>query len=403
MVEFSYTLIKPMEELNKKVIWNAISAYFLVFVSIFFLFSKQKYVNHPFVKNHVKSAFILHIMLLLMLYIMSYSFLDSVQIFNYSLNTLITITLSLGIFWAMLYGVLEAHRGKTTSLWEIIHTAWISHKMIQSTNTEKMKEEENFLLILAHVPFFGYIIYPRHKNLEHIRDISQLNLFATVVSILLLTAGYSSLGSIVMLLYIIWSVLQSLMLVFQSELITLNLSKFPVAEEKYILQIATIKYVGNTLKKEAFIPFQKIKDILTTQRRNREKSDIEVLKKLKKSSLPSFLYYIPIVNLIWIFFTKTYDRFHIKNGITITLIFTILCILFWWDSPVLLFVLFPVCYGIGYIERKAYRMPYIYDMYSFIAWILYFITHIFYKTRSLQKTQKVETITIWETQKKEEA
>jgi hypothetical protein len=56
-----------MEEtsLNPKVKANAVSAYLLVFVSFLFLFNKtNKYINNDFVKNHTKTAFFLHLMLL---------------------------------------------------------------------------------------------------------------------------------------------------------------------------------------------------------------------------------------------------------------------------------------------------------------------------------------------------
>ncbi len=70
-----------MEDLNKKIIGNAVVAYFMVFVSIFFLWSKEPYINHPFVKSHVKSAVSLHILMAVMLFVMSYPFLKSVEVF----------------------------------------------------------------------------------------------------------------------------------------------------------------------------------------------------------------------------------------------------------------------------------------------------------------------------------
>jgi hypothetical protein len=57
-----------MEEtsINPKVKANAISAYLLVFVSFLFLFNKtNKYINNDFVRSHTKTAFFIHLMLLL--------------------------------------------------------------------------------------------------------------------------------------------------------------------------------------------------------------------------------------------------------------------------------------------------------------------------------------------------
>lgn len=98
-----------MEELNKKVIGNAVSAYFLVVGSTFFFLSKNPNVHHPFVLSHVKSAFSLHIIMAVMLYIMSYPFLRTIPILGYSLNTIITASLCLIIFAGILYGMYMAH------------------------------------------------------------------------------------------------------------------------------------------------------------------------------------------------------------------------------------------------------------------------------------------------------
>lgn len=390
-----------MENLHKKVIWNAISAYFLLIVSIFFLFSKQEYINHPFVKNHVKAAFSLHILLLGMYFVMSYDFLDGVDVLWYSINTIITAIFSLWIFGAMLYGAYEAHRGKTTSLGEIFHTAGLSKEIVRNNTTEKLQEEQTLLLILAHIPFIGYIIYPRHKDIPHIRDVSQLNLFVTVVSCLLASVGYLSLASLCMLAYIIWGVFQSLRLVFQNEIITLDLSKAPTAEEKYILQKSLLTYLWNTLGKKTFSPLKSLVEEKTKLRRETELADIKKLKTLKKSVFPSWIFYVPVVNILGLFALKSYDSFHIKNGITISLIFVLMFATLGWDSPLLVFVLFPICYGIGYIDRKAYKMPYIYDIYSFFGHIFSGIWHIFHRTRTLQKTEKKVSVKMTEETKKE--
>ena len=102
-----------------------------------------------------------------------------------------------------------------------------------------------------------------------------------------------------MLLYIIWSVFQAVQLVFHDTITTLDLSKIPSAEEKYLIHKALIPYIKNSLIKSS--KFTALKTLIaekTQQRRNEELADIEVLKKEKKSVIPSWLYYIPIVNII---------------------------------------------------------------------------------------------------------
>jgi|TARA_Y100001960_G_C14512735_1_gene747302 hypothetical protein len=49
-------------ETNKKIKANAVSAYLLIFVSIFFLSNRNNpLLNNDFVKTHTKSAFLIHL------------------------------------------------------------------------------------------------------------------------------------------------------------------------------------------------------------------------------------------------------------------------------------------------------------------------------------------------------
>jgi hypothetical protein len=57
---------------------------------------------------------------------------------------------------------------------------------------------------------------------------------------------------------------------------------------------------------------------------NEEEKELILKKELK---LPKFLIYIPIINLIFLFFKNTKYRFHIINGLIITLILIITIIL----------------------------------------------------------------------------
>lgn len=386
-----------MENLHKRVIWNAVSAYFMVGICIFFLFNKDPYIDHPFVKNHVKVAFSLHVLLFLMLFIMSYPFLDGITFLTYSLNTLITAGLWLFLFGAILYGMFQAKRGHSMTLGEIFHKTGVSKDLMKHNSTEELWEEETLLLILAQIPFVWYIIYPQHTKIPHIRDVIQLNLLVTIITCLLFVLWYNSLASLIMLAYIIMGVFQGMRLWIESKITTLDMSLFPTAQEKYILQSAVITYISHTLKKNTFSP---LKEIIAEKKQThyeRELSELEGVKKLSPTSIPSWIFYIPVLNLIWIFFLKTQDNVHIKNGITLTLltlIIALLCYVFDMSGNILVFMLFPLFYGIGYLPRKAYHMPYIYDIYSCFAKVFSIIWSIFHTTRKLQKTDTQETIHI---------
>lgn len=360
-----------MEELNKKVIWNAVSAYMMVLVSVTFLFSKKKYLNHPFVRSHVRSAFILHVSLFIIWFIMSYDFFSSITILAYSLNSIITAILFLCVFAAILYGMRKAHLWQSVTMWEIFHTASWSKKYITKNTSENIQEHDAIKMILAHVPFLGYVVGTRNIHLTHMRDILQLNLIVTLCATLLLIFGYSSLANIVMLVYIIWSVMQSISLVMNWNVASIWIDILPTVEEKYILQKTIIRYILNTLNKNIFVPFSEIKQ----QKIQERKDDLIASEKSMKSPY----------------------SFIIKNSIVLLALFIWCMMVFGIDSPVLILFLFPVSYLFWYSEQKVYKMPYIYDIYDLVSRILWKIWHIFSQAKKLKNTTKTESIKLWDT------
>jgi len=54
------------ENINNKIINNAITAYLMIFISWMLLLNKSNpYINNDFVKGHTKSSIIIHIMLII--------------------------------------------------------------------------------------------------------------------------------------------------------------------------------------------------------------------------------------------------------------------------------------------------------------------------------------------------
>lgn len=357
-----------MEELNKKVIWNAVSAYFLVFISIALLMGKGKYINHDFVKSHAKSAFILHISLWIILFIMSYGFFESITVLTYSINTIITAVLMLIVFSGILFGMFKAHKWETVTLWEMFHHASSWKKYVTKNKSEDIQESDAIIMILSHIPFLGYIVGTRNSDMPHMRDIIQLNFLVTLIAVFFLIAGYNSLANILMLVYIIYWVAQSIFLLTQWSIASFGLDWFPTVEEKYILQKTTIRYVLNTLTKKVFVPFTDIRAQKTLQRIQDEKdSELHI---------------------------KSPYTYITRNIIILAALFIACAVYFGWNSPVLILFLFPITFLIWHSERKAYKMPYIYDIYATIANIFTAIKHTFSKAKTLKNTTKTETIII---------
>ena len=130
----------------------------MIGVSAAFLWSKNPYLNHPFVKSHVRVALSLHTLLLFMLFIMSYPFLRSIRIMNLTINDIFTAIFGVIIFTGIVYGCYKAYHGETITLGDMFEKAGGSRAILKKKDTTQHNEHKNTLLIFAHIPFLGYII-----------------------------------------------------------------------------------------------------------------------------------------------------------------------------------------------------------------------------------------------------
>jgi len=389
-----------MENLNKKVIWNAVSAYFMFFVSLGFLFSKNPNISHPFVKSHVKVAFFLHILFLAMLICMSFPIGVWIGILWYSVNTILTIFFSILIFSWIFYGIFRAHRWETLSISELFkHGKKHGHEFITLQNSTKITEEHKTLLFLSHIPFIWYIVSGSYARDTTLRNIVLLNLMVSVTWVFWYVVGFSSVASLIFLLYIIWCIFQGIKIFTGDEIHTLNLDKIPDVKEKYIIQKSILIQLWNSLSRKKFIPMQETIKSKTLKFQKTSEEEAKKLQKLSPSFIPNLVYYIPVVNLVGIFFLKTQSKLHIRNGLLITITFWILVFFYGIHGRALIFLLFPICFGIWKREKIDYLMPYLYDIWNTISKTLYGLTHLFQKTRKLQKTETKKTVKMNETKK----
>jgi len=389
-----------MADLNKKVIWNAVSAYFLFFVSISFLFNKDPNIWHPFVKSHVRVAFFLHILFLCMLILMAFPIGNGIAFFGYTLNSIVTIAASIIIFSAIFFGIYKAHKWETLSISELFeHGKKWSSEIMQQSSTKNIWEEEKTLLFLSHLPFIGYIVTGERIESTKIRNIILLNIIISCTGVFLYTVWISSLASIIFLLYIIWSIFQGIRIFAGENMILLNLHNIPTIREKYILQKSFLTQLVRHLFRRKFISLSDIKKGKTEKLLDTEKAYKENLSKLSPSLIPTFLFYIPVINIIWIFFLRTQQKLHIKNGLIISMIFWVIVFFYWIHHPMLYLLLFPICFWIGQRDNIAYIMPYIYDIWNFISLTLYKTTHIFSRAKELKNTTKKEVMKMNEAKK----
>jgi len=84
----------------------------------------------------------------------------------------------------------------------------------------------------------------------------------------------------------------------ENKISTLDMSLIPTAEEKYITLKALLKYIGNTFRKDTFTPLKEIRATKTTLAYEREKSELTSIKNLDPAKIPTWIFYIPLINLI---------------------------------------------------------------------------------------------------------
>jgi len=379
-------------ETNKKIIWNAISAYLLLFISVSFLFQKNdKLLNNNLVKSHTKVAFLIHLWFLTTLIIFNFLWLfNDLIILWYSLNNIISSSIFILLFLVLLLGIYKAHLGEKFIIWDIA-IAKKTDNLINIKWNIQLNEKDKLTIILSYIPFIGYIVAWKYYDKQIIRDISKFNLIISLIITIIYILWYYNVANLFSLLYIIFIVFIWINLFINDKIIYFNLPFLLSPEDKFNLLKNIKKYLKNYFSEESFIP---IKDIIKeeeTKRKLEEKENERELINKKEIRVKKWLFYIPFLNLIFLFFMKSKHHFHIINWIYITCFIIIAIILqyFWYFySSLYILFLFPIFYWIWYTHsRPAYQMPFVYICYKGDMWGLRVIKNIFTKTNNIRKTE----------------
>lgn len=374
-------------EIPKKIRWNAMASYGLVFASLAFLISKDPKLNHPFVKSHTKVAFVLHCILLFILFIMSYPFLRTIKIYTLTLNDIITAILWLIIFWGIAYGASKAYKWETVTLWDMLHKVTKKEWFASTSKYQAQSEYDTSLLILGHIPFIWYVFSAQNKENVFLRDIALFNLIITVFCLILVFFGFVNIAAIFFLLYIIWSFFVSVRLIYSQELTRIDISFIPTPSEGYILLQAIWVYIKNMFDKNTFVELSTLKKRYEQARILKEEKNEAILLKKSIFQYSPTIISIPFINIISIFYNDTQEKLRILNGIILSIVLVWILVLYWPQSPIFLIALIPFCYHAGYHHKKAYHMPIITDIVLLFSYIWSKIFKVWKKTRELQKKE----------------
>ncbi|RKW22116.1 hypothetical protein D8B46_05990 [Candidatus Gracilibacteria bacterium] len=382
---------------NKIIKNNAISAYLMFIVSGLFLFQKKDpNLNNDFVKKHTKSAFLLHLLILISFIIFGFfGLFKEIIIWNFTLNTIILISISIILFGALFLGMYRAYRGELFGIGDIFSVK-SKKNLVDINKNENFGEKDKLTLIIAYIPFVGPIFTSRYSQNELIKEILKTSTFVTFIFCLLFINGNNNLNQIFILIYFIYVAFVGVNLFAKTELIIINLPKYfsfgeIVKSTKILLKYLKNYISGNfrewkTLEEEQNIAY--IED---------QKNTFNKMKDLPDLKGPKKIIYFPIFNLIFLFFKDNKFNIHIANALTITflLILTFLLYFFGFVSKnIFILFLFPICFGIGNIEKIYYKIPFIYDIYDIFKRFLSFFKRSKKIISEKRKEVKEETLKV---------
>lgn len=333
-------------ETNKKIIGNAVSAYFMLFVSGMFLLEKKNpLLKNDFVRGHTKTALLLHILFLIIAVFAYFGVGSSYDILGFTINRIIVTSLFLIVFAFLLYGVYKAQKGEDFTIGDFLHMT-SQEKLIELKERKNQNEQEKLGLILASVPFLGYYLSGEHRNDEDFQKKVHLNLWISLAIAFLVIAGHGNLALICLLLYIVLTVFSTIIFLRNDEIMHINLEKIPTFESGYILDISLLKYLRGYLSKKDFKTFSETISEVKNRKETQEEENTKALSKLPETRFPFTLVYIPIVQIFLASALKTRSSFHWKNGFGITLLMLASFGIFGLESWVPYLVAFPIAFGI---------------------------------------------------------
>lgn len=389
--------------LDEKIIKNAQSAYFMIFISLMFLFNKHdSNINNDFVKSHTKTAFFIHL-LFLIIYIVfiHYWLLSNFSILWYNLNFILASILFILSFSLLLLGIYNAHIWNRFKIWSVIKS-WEKWDIF---NIKKVKiwEKDKTTFILSFIPFIWYIIYTRYPSNELVKNIAKFNLSVSLFITVLFISWYSNLAILLILVYIVFIVFFSIMLVFNDEIIVLNLYFIPTFEEVERYIDVSSKYIRNYFKKWAFTLLNKLVDDEKNRDMRQSKLDLEELNSKNEISLSKNLIYLPIFNFVFLFFLNSKYKFHIINWFYISLLFIVSWWVFWFRNDYQVLLIFPIFYWIWYVQNRLnYRMPLIYNLHLLLSHIFFFTKLFKSKVDEKRKEENFVSMKVGEWERKVE-
>lgn len=392
-----------MEE-NKIIKNNAISAYLLFWISWTFLFIRKKEeINNNFVKNHTKSALLIHFFMILDFFIFRYyKIFSSINFYEIYINSIIFFSILWGLFLILFWWIYKAYKWEYFKIWEILKIK-SDKNLLDIDKNWNFEEKDKVTFILAFIPFLGQIFTSKYNKNENIKEILKLNTLVSFIFCLLFINNYSNLNQILNLIYAIFIAFCGVSLFVKSELITINIPKFLSFSEIFKNTKILLKYIKNYIYGN-FVEYKILLEEKNKKIFDDEKNTYEKMKTLPELKWPKKIIYLPIINLYFAFFKENSHQIHIRNWLTISILFILCLILIFlkiFSIKILVLFLFPICFWIWNLWKNYYKIPLIYDIYETYSNTIDF----FKKTKKFisekKKEKKEVTLKVWENKNKE--
>jgi len=373
--------------IDKKIKNNAISAY--MWLALLFLItpSKNKNIKNSFVLNHSKTWVLIHILMFLTYYIfIPKKFLYDIEVFGYNLNNILWTSILIFLFLILLFWIYKSSKWENFLIKDLV-VFWKIDKIYEIDNSKKDISEKDIITnILSLIPIVGYFLEWKNKNNLNIKNNIKINLIFSSFIAFIYLSWYKNPASIFSLLYIIFIVFLSINLIINKTSINFKLDKIPSFHLLNIYTHTLVIYLYNYFKEKKFISIKEVFDKKNKDLKEKDIKELEELNNLKSNKIPTVLYYIPIINIIWLIDIKSKYKNHIINWLLISIIFIINYIFF--NFYFLIFIIFIISFAIWNLRQLNYKIPFLWDIYIVSKFVYLKVYEIYKKILKKHKDDK---------------
>lgn len=385
--------------ISRKIRINALISYF--FLGWIFLLAKNNpNFTDPFIKKHAKIATQGHIIFLVSYSLYSYFFGNffsySIPVIQITLTHVIDILFFAALILFIIWGVYRGYKDDNP-LENTTNTPLSFFLNGHTFQFSGATEAERVIFLVSYIPFLGMIITKKYPNIVTTTGARVSSIFWFIYLVSFVNNGFDSLSMILLFIGILSFVFLAARFFMSNTYIIPNFFNY-IPDIDSIYRI--IRSIPSYIKEVSSMIFGKNTTLSFVDNIKNVKNKDTILQESlqeyftdKTLLFQSFWIFIPFFNLIFLpkLFTCRTTQYvlAIWQGLVITLLAIIIGLLFSFTSPLELFLLFPIFYGIASIETNVFvRIPLLYEIYAIINTLTFGLLK---NTKRIQTIQKQDT------------